>query len=49
MRCIQDQEVKQVLDMSNAPDMVRDIAQGPGIKKFKVKRVQAKLMENGRL
>ena len=49
MRGIQDQEVEQVLDMSNARVTVRDIAQELGISKSKVSRIQAKLKEDGRL
>lgn len=49
MRGIQDHEVEQVLDMSNARVTVRDIAQELGISKSKVSRIQAKLKEDGRL
>lgn len=49
MRGIQDQEVEQVLDMSNFRMTVRDIAQELGISKSKVSRIQAKLKEEGRL
>lgn len=49
MRGILDQEVEQVLDMSQARMSVRDIAAELGIGKSKVSRIQAKLKEDGRL
>ena len=49
MRGIQDQEVEQVLDMSNARMTVRDISQELGLSKSKVSRIQAKLKEDGRM
>lgn len=48
-RGIQDQEVEQVLDMSNSRMSVRDIAQELSISKSKVSRIQAFLKSEGRL
>ena len=49
MRGIQDQEVEQILDMSNSRMSVRDIAQELSISKSKVSRIQAALRSEGRL
>ena len=49
MRGVQDQEVEQVLDMSNSRMSVREIAQELSISKSKVSRIQAALRSEGRL
>lgn len=49
MRGIQNQEVEQVLDMSNSRMSVRDIAQELSISKSKVSRIQSTLRSEGRL